>query len=234
MTLNLWWIEVNTCTEYIGGNSEDNGKNLNTVEAIKTLLTLDRNGRSVFSVDELREVFRDRSPRTFEDGLRRLVCRGVFQRAARGIYVNALSQRPKGYLLEEIAACKRRGNFSYVSLESALCEFGAISQIMVDRVTVMTTGRSAEITTPWGVIEFTHTARLVPDLHKCTLPMEGRPLRIARLETALRDLRRVGRNLHMVNMDDYEDILEEQRLADRETLISPSPPYPHPSHRHGQ
>lgn len=187
---------------------------MNTVEAIKTLLTMDRNGRSVFSVDELRETFRDRSRRTFEDGLRRLVGRGVLQRAARGIYVNSLSQRPKGYLLEEIAACKRRGKFSYVSLESALCEFGAISQIMIDRITVMTTGRSAEIITPWGVIEFTHTARPVPEILECTLPIEGRPLRIARLETALRDLRRVGRNLHMVNTVEYESILEEQRQAD--------------------
>lgn len=43
--------------------------------------------------------------------------------------------------------------------------------------------------------------------------MEKRPFRIARVETALRDLRRVGRNLDMVNLDDYEDILEEQAEA---------------------
>lgn len=177
-------------------------------------MELDRNDRSVFSVDDLREIFKERSSRTFEDGLRRLVGRGVLQRAARGIYVYAWSQRPKGYLLEEIAECKRSGEVSYVSLESALCEFGAISQIMVDRITVMTTGRSAEITTPWGVIEFTHTARPAPNIRENTVHMEGRPLRIARLEAALRDLRRVGRNLNMVDMDEYEDILEEQRQAD--------------------
>ena len=118
-------------------------------------------------------------------------------------------------MLEEIAVSKRRGEFSYVSLESALCEFGVISQIMIDRITVMTTGRSAEITTPWGVIEFTHTARTGRDIYDSTLHMEGRPLRIARLEAALRDLRRVGRNLHMVDMEKYKDILEEQQQTDQ-------------------
>ena len=46
-----------------------------------------------------------------------------------------------------------------------------------------------------------------------TLVMEGRPLRIARVETALRDLKRVGRNLHMVDMEAYRDILAEQAAA---------------------
>ncbi|MDE0303416.1 MAG: type IV toxin-antitoxin system AbiEi family antitoxin domain-containing protein [Albidovulum sp.] len=188
---------------------------MNTVEAIRILTELDGYDRSVFSIGELREIFQEKSPRTFEDGLRRLVDRGVLERAARGIYVFAWSQRPRVYLLEEIAVCKRHGKVSYVSLESALCEFGAISQIMVDRITVMTTGRSAEIATPWGVIEFTHTARPAPDIRENTLHMEGRPLRIARLEAALRDLRRVGRNLHMVDMDEYEDILDEQQQAER-------------------
>ena len=79
----------------------------------------------------------------------------------------------------------------------------------------MATGRTGEIKTPWGVIEFNRTARPVPDIHECTLPMKGCPLRIARLEAISRDLRRVGRNLHMVKPENCRDILEEQRLADR-------------------
>ena len=35
-------------------------------------------------------------------------------------------------------------------------------------------------------------------------------MRIARVETVLRDLRRVGRILDMVNLEDDEDILQEQ------------------------
>ncbi|MDE2789076.1 MAG: DUF6088 family protein [Paracoccaceae bacterium] len=186
---------------------------MRSVEAIKVLWEWDLHGRAVFAVADLRKMFPERSPKTFAEGLRRLVRQGILERAARGIYVNPLSRLSKRYRVEEIAICLRRGEYSYVSLESALAEYGAISQIPMSRITIVTTGRSAEIRTPYGVIEFTHTSRAVRDILESTIVMEGRPLRIARVEAALRDLRRVGRNLGMVNEEYYRDILEEQAAA---------------------
>ena len=186
---------------------------MKALEAVKTLSLWDRRDRSVFAMADLRRIFPERSEKTFTEGLRRLVAQGVLERAARGVYVNTLSQRSRRYLIEEIAVCMRRGEYSYVSLESALSEFGAISQIPISRITVMTTGRGGLIETRYGDIEFTHTARPVRDILGNTLVMEGRPLRIARVEAALRDLKRVGRNLHMVDMDEYRDILAGQAVA---------------------
>ncbi|MCY3872924.1 MAG: hypothetical protein OXF88_01365 [Rhodobacteraceae bacterium] len=186
---------------------------MKTVEAIKVLWEWDRRGRAVFAVEDLRKMFPERSHKTFAEGLRRLVLQGFLERAARGVYVNSLSRLSKRYRIEEVAVCLRRGEYSYVSLESALAEYGAISQIPMSRITVMTTGRSAEIRTPYGVIEFTHTSRGERDILNSTIFMEGRPLRIARVEAALRDLRRVGRNLGMVNEEYYQEILEEQAAA---------------------
>ena len=186
---------------------------MKSLEAVKMLALWDRQGKSVFAVADLRRIFPERSEKTFSEGLRRLVAQGVLERAARAAYVNALSQRSRRYLIEEIAACMRRGEYSYVSLESALSEFGAISQIPVSRITVVTTGRGGLIETRYGEIEFTHTARPVRNILASTLVMEGRPLRIARVETALRDLKRVGRNLHMVDMEAYRGILAEQATA---------------------
>ncbi len=186
---------------------------MKTVEAIKVLWEWDLRGRAVFAVADLRKLFPERSHRTFDEGLRRLVRQGVLERAARGVYVNSLSRLSKRYRVEEIAVCLRRGEYSYVSLESALSEYGAISQIPMSRITVMTTGRSAEIRTRYGVIEFTHTSRAERNILENTIVMEGRPLRIARVEAALRDLRRVGRNLDMVNEEYYQEILEEQAAA---------------------
>ena len=186
---------------------------MKALEAVKILTLWDRRDRSVFAVADLRRIFPERSEKTFSEGLRRLVAQGVFERAARGVYVNALSRRSRRYLIEEIAACMRRGEYSYVSLESALSEFGAISQVPVSRITIMTTGRGGLIETRYGDIEFTHTARPVRDILDNTLVMEDRPLRIARIEAALRDLKRVGRNLHMVDMDEYRDILAERAAA---------------------
>ena len=189
---------------------------MKVIDAMKTLMEWDARGREVFSVEDLRGMFPERSPKTFAAGLRRLVRQGVLQRAARGVYVNPLSRQPKSYLVEKIAVCLRRGAYSYVSLESALSEFGVISQIpMSRRITVMTTGQAGVIRTPYGVIEFTHTARPWRDILENTLVMEGRPLRIARVETALRDIRRVGRNLHLVNEMYYREVLEEQAETGR-------------------
>ena len=186
---------------------------MKSVDAIKTLCELDRDGRAVFSVAELRTIFPERSSHTFTEGLRRLVAKGILKRAAHGVYVNTLSQGPRSRRNEEVAIRLRTGEYSYVSLESALSEFGAISQIPVGRTTIMTTGRSGEIHSIYGTLDFTHTARTVQDILASTLAIEGRPLRFARLETALRDLRRVGRNLDLVDMEVYREILEEQAKA---------------------
>ena len=189
---------------------------MKTTDAIRVLWDWDRRGRAVFTTSDLRTLFPERSPKTFAEGLRRLVREGFLERAARGVYRNPLSRLSNRYLIEKVAVALRRGEYSYVSLESALSEYGAISQIPM-RSTVMTTGRSGEFRTPYGVIEFTHTARSPDDILENTLVLEGRPLRIARIEAALRDLRRVGRNVDMVNLDEYADIRREQAEADGST-----------------
>jgi len=51
------------------------------------------------------------------------------------------------------------------------------------------------------MIEFTHTKRPVTDILS-SARNRGHPLRIATKEAALRDLKRVGRNTHLI---DYEE-----------------------------
>nr|WP_230677168.1 hypothetical protein [Vibrio owensii] len=130
--------------------------------------------------------------------LKRLVKNQILERVARGIYLYTLSRdRFSSNTLEIIAKTLRRGEYSYVSLESALSEYSVISQIPVDRLTVMTTGRKGEYKTRYGVIDFTHTKKSVPDIID-SIRSVGRPLRIATQETAIRDLKRVGRNVHLI------------------------------------
>ena len=74
----------------------------------------------------------------------------------------------------------------------------AISQIPIDRLTIVTTGRKGEYKTPFGTIEFTHTKRTVSDIIN-QIHNIGRPLRFASKHAALRDLKRVGRNMHLVD-----------------------------------
>ena len=172
------------------------------VAAIQAFDAFARQGRVVFTVGDLVKVLGE-TGHALQATLRRLVRSGVVSRAARGVYVYLLDPTPRPNLVERLAVALRRGHYNYISLESALSEHGVISQIPIDRVTVMTTGRSGEYRTPWGVIEFTHTKRGVAQILENT--QQGRVLRVASPEMAWRDLKRVGRNTHLVDMEALSD-----------------------------
>lgn len=165
----------------------------------------DQQGRYVFSKHELAKLFLDDSPKTLSITLNRHSRDGLIQRACRGVYINSEANSVDRFTLERIAIILRSGYYNYVSLESALSEYGAISQIPIDRLTIMTTGRSNTYQTPYGTIEFTHTDRAVEDILQNTLKTPERPLRIAKKQAAWRDLKRVGRNTHLVNTSEVED-----------------------------
>ncbi|WP_420550161.1 type IV toxin-antitoxin system AbiEi family antitoxin [Litorivicinus lipolyticus] len=167
-------------------------------EAVDILQAFEEQGRCVYRSRDLKKVFRDSTQSGFRSTLKRLQDTGRLTRACRDVYVFRKGRAKRAHLLEEIAATVRRGDVCYVSLESALAEHGLISQIPVNRLTVMTDGRTSEIATPFGVIEFTHSARSTFDLLTRSANV-GRPLRLATAKSALADLRRVGRNLHLVD-----------------------------------
>ena len=174
---------------------------MNKVYANQKLMDLDKKGRYVFNLYDLSEMFPEDSPKTLHEGLGRLVKAGLLSRACRGIYVNDNAQSFDSYVIEHIAKALRMGEYNYVSLESILSEYGLISQIPIDRLTVMTTGRSGTYKTPYGVIEFTHTKRSANDIIKGIQSVPGRPLRIAKKATALRDLKRIGRNINLLTQE---------------------------------
>jgi len=162
----------------------------------------DKQGRYVFSHHELRRLFPDDSAKAFEKSLARMIHHGLLERGSRGVYVNPHAASYDGYTVEHIAKALRPGEYNYVSLDSALSEYGVISQILIDRLTVMSTGRKGTYRTRYGTIEFTHTQRRLEEVLKSMRAAPGRPLRVATLEAARRDLRRAGRNLHLMNEGD--------------------------------
>ena len=184
---------------------------MKAIKVIKTLMEWDERGRAVFSVQDLRAIFPERSNATFSEGLRRMVRLGVLERVARGVYVNPMG-RSRHHMLEKIAVTLRRGFVSYVSLETALCNYSIISQQTIGNLTVMTTGRKGRFYTPYGAIAFTHTKRSVAEILDRTADV-GHPLRMAHPRLAIGDLRRVGRNMDLVDTEELEVIEEEMGLA---------------------
>ncbi|WP_050660959.1 type IV toxin-antitoxin system AbiEi family antitoxin [Gallaecimonas pentaromativorans] len=172
--------------------------------ALERLLRFDRELKYVHSLSDLAVLF-DESGNTLQSTLKRLVRARILSRAANGVFVFMHSQHLGSYTIERIAAVLRRCDYCYVSLESALSEYGVISQIPLDRITIMTTGAPGEFDTPFGVIEFTHTARDVATVLDSTVDV-GRPLPMATKLAAVRDLKRVGRNTHLISETELTDI----------------------------
>lgn len=181
------------------------GAVMNRMQAFQTLQAWDKKGKYVFTKHELGTLFFRDTPKTLAEGLRRLVKDGLLIRACRSLYVNPYAHSFDGYTIEHIAKALRYGEYNYVSLESILSEYGVISQVPLDRLTVMTTGRKGLCKTRYGVIEFTNTKRTIENLLESTLVVKNRPLRIATKAAAWRDLKRVGRNTEMVNLEEFSD-----------------------------
>jgi hypothetical protein len=79
---------------------------------------------------------------------------------------------------------------------------------MTTTLTCMTTGSPGRFDTPWGAVEFTHTDRKI-DVGTDVVLNDG--TLEATVRTATRDLRRVGRNLDLIDEDILADaILEEE------------------------
>lgn len=164
-------------------------------------------GVNAFSTKMLASYFPQEQAPAFRKTLASAVSHGVLERVCRGVYVYPIGFSQEIYQLEKIAVILRMGCYSYVSLESALAEYGVISQLPLNRITVMTTGRKQTYTTVYGVIEFTHTKRTERNIIEHTHKLDKRPLRIASVMTAYQDLTHVGRNLHMVNEQVYQELV---------------------------
>ena len=180
---------------------------------IKQLNLLAGYGITAFNIKMLKSYFPAETDITLRKTLTRAIDNGLLRRVCRGIYIYPHEFARRLHKSEEIAVLLRPGQFSYISLETALSEYGIISQVTLDYLTVMTTGRSQTYSTPYGVIEFTHTSRQEEEILADTVTPAERPLRLARPGLALADLRRVRRNLDLINMEVYEEIIHEQSLA---------------------
>ena len=166
-----------------------------------------RKGRTLYSKNDLRMLFDEAKETTLNAGINRLVAAGILERVAQGLYhyppMEPSDEPP--FLIERIANTLRRGEHCYLSLESALSAHGWISQIPMDLITVMTTGREGLFETPYGRIEFTHTERGPAEIMKGTRQAKDNPLRIALPEFAYEDLRRTNRNLYLVQVPEEDE-----------------------------
>jgi len=154
----------------------------------------------LFIHNDLRQLLPNLSDGAFKTLLSRSVTQGLLVRLCQGLYIYPKAQPQDGLLLYHAAAALRAHTFNYISLETALSDAGVISQIPLNWVTIMSSGRSYKVACgKYGMIEFVHTNQTPSNLtdllfydHRCGLWR-------AKISLALRDMKTTHRNCDLID-----------------------------------
>lgn len=159
-------------------------------------------GHYLFSSQDLRALCPDVSAAAFKTLLSRTVKLGYLERVCRGLYAHNISDNSNGMLLVHAAAYLRSNEFNYISLETVLSDAGVISQIPINSISIMSSGRSNKIACGrFGAIEFIHTTqRPVEVMDQITYDENSRMWR-ASVRLALKDMKRAHRNCDLIDWD---------------------------------
>jgi len=127
---------------------------------------------------------------------------GVLWRVCKGLYLSPRRYVPDGFLLYRVATRLRAGQFNYLSLESVLSDVGVISQVSMQWITVMSSGRSRVVDCGrFGRIEFVHTKKQPADVADwLTYDARCRFWR-ASVPLAMRDMKSARRSLELVDQE---------------------------------
>lgn len=156
----------------------------------------------LFTLDDLQGVLPDQGRGAFKAMVSRAQREGLLRRVCRGLYLYPHVNVPRGYLLYHAAARLRASQFNYISLESALSDAGVISQIPMNWVTLMSSGRSNVVQCgDFGHIEFVHTKKLAATIADQLIYDTGCRLWRASVALALKDMRATRRNMDLIDKE---------------------------------
>lgn len=124
----------------------------------------------------------------------------VLKRVCRGIYLYPVQDYPAGNVLFHAAARLRAGEFNYLSLETVLSDAGVISQVPMNWISLMSSGRSHVVDCgDYGHIEFVHTVQRPDEVSGELAYDPDRRLWRASVRQALRDMKVTRRSLELVD-----------------------------------
>lgn len=156
----------------------------------------------LFSLADLRGALPGHHPGAFRALISRAEKNGLLRRVCRGLYLYPRASHHGGLILYHAAVGLRADAFNYISLESALSDAGVISQIPMNRVMLMSSGRTATIRCgELGSIEFVHTKKRPSELAD-RLTYDARcHLWRASVSLAIRDMKATRRSLDLVDWE---------------------------------
>jgi len=131
----------------------------------KILAELANEEHYLFSIADLKGAMPEQSQGGFKALIYRGVKDGLLKRICRGLYLYSAVEYVSGLILFHAAARLRAGELNYISLETVLSDSGVISQIPINWITLMSSGRSHIVNCgAFGHIEFVHTKKLPENL----------------------------------------------------------------------
>lgn len=177
-----------------------------TTQLRLTLESLADSERYLFTPSDLQGIFPERPDLSVL--LSRAQASGLLRRVCRGLYLYPRVPYPKGRVLHHAAARLRAGFFNYISLESALSDAGVISQLPLNWLTLMSSGRSHVVDCgEFGRLEFVHTAR-GPSLLAAELVYDTDcRLWRASVKLAMRDMRATRRSLDLIDWEVFHELV---------------------------
>jgi predicted transcriptional regulator of viral defense system len=177
-------------------------------ELSRTLERLASAENYLFSLDDLRCALPDAGPGAFKALLSRTQEAGILQRVCKGIYLYPRVNYPAGLVLFHAAAKLRADAFNYLSLETVLSDAGVISQIPLNWITLMSSGRSHIVDCgDSGHIEFIYTKRKPADVSdQLTYDPDCRLWR-ASVALALLDMKLTRRSTDLVDWSLADELI---------------------------
>lgn len=162
----------------------------------------------LFSLDDLRGAWPEANPGALKAILFRSEKAGVLKRVCKGIYLYPRVAYPSGLVLFHAAAKLRADGFNYLSLETVLSDAGVISQIPLNWISLMSSGRSHIVNCrDFGHIEFIHTKRRPTDVADRLIYDQDCHLWRASVALALQDMKLTRRNTDLIDWKAADELV---------------------------
>ena len=162
----------------------------------------------LFLYSDFKALFPNLSLSAFKTLLSRSVKNGLLERICKGVYAYKEHISPGGLILFHVAALMRSNHFNYITLETLLSESGVISQIPINRITIMSSGRSLTLSCgKYGTIEFIHTDRKPKDLAAFLHYDSLLSMWKASVELAIEDMKNTHRNLDLIDWEVVRELI---------------------------
>lgn len=162
----------------------------------------------LFEFHDLRALFNELTDSAFKTLLSRAVKANLLNRICKGIYLYKKTLSDNGTLLFHTATLLRANAFNYISLETALSDQGVISQLPINWITIMSSGRSSTISCGhYGTIEFVHTNQKPADIMNQLSYDHSTGMWRANTAQAIRDMKATHRNCDLIDWDIANELI---------------------------